>query len=81
MTFWVFARCFSLKHCNKSVHSVHCFIIRPRQDDWHLCLPYYTKSEMSVTDVVRQAVQNKQHTKEVCSAMFFLLCVWLRHAK
>ncbi|XP_076439995.1 LOW QUALITY PROTEIN: BLOC-2 complex member HPS3-like [Babylonia areolata] len=43
----------------------------PRQDDWHLCLPYYKKSGMSLADVIRQAVQHRQHSKEQTSVYVY----------
>ncbi|KAK7490926.1 hypothetical protein BaRGS_00017798 [Batillaria attramentaria] len=43
----------------------------PRQDDWHLCLPYYQKSGMRVDEVVRQAIQHRQHSKEQTSVYVY----------
>ncbi|XP_041378208.1 Hermansky-Pudlak syndrome 3 protein-like [Gigantopelta aegis] len=33
-------------------------------EDWQLCLPYYVMSGMNVDDIIRQAVQHKQHKKQ-----------------
>ncbi|XP_021379754.1 Hermansky-Pudlak syndrome 3 protein-like isoform X1 [Mizuhopecten yessoensis] len=39
------------------------FYAMPRNMQWHLCLPYYLMSGLSLSDIVRQALQYKQHTK------------------
>ena len=43
---------------------------RPNCVDWMLCLPYYQMSGLSPVDVVRQAVQYKQHSKQVETVMY-----------
>ncbi|KAL8564480.1 hypothetical protein ACOMHN_017622 [Nucella lapillus] len=43
----------------------------PRQDDWHLCLPYYRKSGMGASDIIRQAIQHRQHSKEQTSVYVY----------
>ena len=57
------------------------FVTRPRQEDWHLCLPYYKKSGLGVSDVVRQAIQCRQHSKEVAVQLGFVvvMCVCVVH--
>lgn len=44
------------------------FYALPNCMDWMLCLPYYQMSGLSPVDVVRQAVQYKQHSKQIDSA-------------
>ncbi|XP_060075834.1 BLOC-2 complex member HPS3-like [Ylistrum balloti] len=39
------------------------FYSMPRNMQWYLCLPYYLMSGLSLFEIVRQALQYKQHTK------------------
>ncbi|XP_071109716.1 BLOC-2 complex member HPS3-like [Haliotis cracherodii] len=39
------------------------FYSLPNEEDWRLCLPYYVMSNLSLDDIIRQAVQHKLHKK------------------
>ncbi|KAK3605535.1 hypothetical protein CHS0354_013159 [Potamilus streckersoni] len=50
-------------------------LTRPERTEWRLCLPYYLMSAMNPADVVRQALQYKQHTKKVMTTAGFTVCL------
>ncbi|KAK7093563.1 BLOC-2 complex member HPS3-like [Littorina saxatilis] len=73
---WELRRCVTSDQDLQDLYHESCALLGdyyswPRQDDWHLCLPYYKKSGLKVSDVVRQAVQHRQHTKEQTSVYVY----------